>query len=180
MARNSAHGPATRHRPAFRSFDQPLSREDSQPRATYRRGGTRPNYSAARPRTRRRNTFGEKVQINTFNRATGYRLKRHMVDSITSDIVENEEIARGYSVAKDRYGQVEDNEPAEILIEIEQFTPKASVDDRYRDTPLYLAPEGRGGARNLRGHPWCNLVGRLRRVARKGNLKSCFDRSGHT
>ena len=69
---------------------------------------------------------GEKVRINTFNRATGNRLKRHMVDSITSDIVENKEIARGYSVAKDGYGQVEDNEPAEILIEIEQFAPKAT------------------------------------------------------
>ena len=69
---------------------------------------------------------GEKVRINTFNRATGNRLKRHMLDSITSDIVENKEIARGYSVAKDGYGQVEDNEPAEILIEIEQFAPKAT------------------------------------------------------
>jgi len=97
------------------------------------------------------------VRINTFNRATGYRLKRHMVDSITSDIVENEEIARGYSVAKDRYGQEEDNEPAEILIEIEQFTPKASVDDRYRDTPLYLAPEDEVGHETfavIRGATW--------------------------
>jgi len=50
-------------------------------------------------------------------------------------------------VAKDRYGQVEDNELAEILIEIEQFTPKASVDDRYRDTPLYFAPEDEVGTK---------------------------------
>jgi hypothetical protein len=35
------------------------------------------------------------VRINTFNRAMGYRLKAYMVDFITSDIVENEEIARG-------------------------------------------------------------------------------------
>jgi non-homologous end joining protein Ku len=87
------------------------------------------------------------VRINTFNRAMGYRLKAYMVDFITSDIVENEEIARGYSVAKDRYGQVEDNELAEISIEIEQVTPKASVDDRYRDTPLYFAPEDEVGTK---------------------------------
>jgi DNA end-binding protein Ku len=43
--------------------------------------------------------------------------------------------------------QVEDDELAEIAIEstptveIEKFVPKASIDDRYRDTPYYLAPE---------------------------------------
>jgi DNA end-binding protein Ku len=88
---------------------------------------------------------GDIVRINTFNRATGNRLKRHIIDSVTSDIVESEDIARGSSVAKDRYGQVEVNEPAEMLIEIEQFAPKASVDDRYRDTPLYLTPEDEVG-----------------------------------
>ena len=33
----------------------------------------------------------EKVRFNTLNRATGNRLKRQMVDSVTGDVVENEE-----------------------------------------------------------------------------------------
>jgi DNA end-binding protein Ku len=47
--------------------------------------------------------------------------------------------------------QVEDEELAEIAIEsshtvdIEKFVPKASIDDRYRDTPYYLAPEDKVG-----------------------------------
>jgi DNA end-binding protein Ku len=84
----------------------------------------------------------EKVRINTFNHATGKRLKRPIVDCVTSDIVENEDTDTGYGAAKDRG---DDNAPAEILIEIEQFAPKASVDDRYRETPLYLAPEDEVG-----------------------------------
>jgi non-homologous end joining protein Ku len=41
-------------------------------------------------------SFGEKVRINTFNRATGNRPERHMVDSVTSDMVENEDIAHSF------------------------------------------------------------------------------------
>ena len=46
---------------------------------------------------------------------------------------------------------VEDNELASIAIEstrtvdIERFVPKATIDDRYRDTPYYLAPEDQVG-----------------------------------
>ena len=59
----------------------------------------------------------EKVRFNTLNRATGNRLKRQMVDSVTSEVVENEEQVKGYAVGKDQYVQVEDEELAEIAIE---------------------------------------------------------------
>ena len=58
---------------------------------------------------------------------------------------------KGYAIAKDQYVTVEDDELAEIAIEsshtvdIEKFVPKASIDDRYRDTPYYLAPEDKVG-----------------------------------
>src|ERR1700674_1585125 len=93
----------------------------------------------------------EKVRFNTLNRATGNRLKRQMVDGVTGDVVENEHMVKGYAVAKDQYVQVEDDELAEIALEstrtvdIEKFVPKASIDDRYRDTPYYLAPEDKVG-----------------------------------
>ena len=74
-----------------------------------------------------------------------------MVDSVTNDVVENEEQIKGYAVGKDHYVTVEDDELANIAIEsthtvdIEKFVPKASIDDRYRDTPYYLAPEDKVG-----------------------------------
>jgi DNA end-binding protein Ku len=93
----------------------------------------------------------EKVRFNTLNRATGNRLKRQMVDSVTGDVVETDGQIKGYAVGKDQYVMVEDDELAEIAIEsthtveIEKFVPKASIDDRYRDTPYYLAPEDKVG-----------------------------------
>jgi DNA end-binding protein Ku len=72
-----------------------------------------------------------------------------MVDSVTGDVVESDEQIKGYAVGKDQYVTVEDEELAEIAIEssytveIEKFVPKASIDDRYRDTPYYLAPKTR-------------------------------------
>jgi DNA end-binding protein Ku len=93
----------------------------------------------------------EKVRFNTLNRATGNRLKRQMVDSVTEEVVESEEQIKGYAVGKDTYVQVEDDELANIAIEstrtveIEKFVPKVSIDDRYRDTPYYLAPEDKVG-----------------------------------
>jgi DNA end-binding protein Ku len=93
----------------------------------------------------------EKVRFNTLNRATGNRLKRQMVDSETGDVVESEEQVKGYAVGKDQYVIVDDDELANVAIEssrtvdIEKFVPKASIDDRYRDTPYYLAPEDKVG-----------------------------------
>ena len=93
----------------------------------------------------------EKVRFNTLNRETGNRLKRQMVDSVTGDVVESEEQVRGYAIGKDQYIIVEDDELANIALEsshtvdIEKFVPKASIDDRYRDTPYYLAPEDKVG-----------------------------------
>jgi DNA end-binding protein Ku len=93
----------------------------------------------------------EKVRFNTLNRATGNRLKRQMIDSETGDVVASEDQVKGYAVGKDQYVIVEDDELAGIAIEstrtvdIERFVPKATIDDRYRDTPYYLAPEDQVG-----------------------------------
>ena len=70
---------------------------------------------------------------------------------VTGEVVANEEQVKGYAVGKDQYVKVEDDELANIAIEsthtvdIEKFVPKASIDDRYRDTPYYLAPEDKVG-----------------------------------
>jgi DNA end-binding protein Ku len=93
----------------------------------------------------------EKVSFNRLNRKTGNRIKLQNIDAVTEEVVEREDMVKGYAVGKDQYIQVEDDELAEIAIEsshtvdIEKFVPKASIDDRYRDTPYYLAPEDKVG-----------------------------------
>ena len=93
----------------------------------------------------------EKVRFNTLNRATGNRLKCQMIDSETGDVVASDDQVKGYAVGKDQYVIVEDDELAGIAIDstrtvdIERFVPKATIDDRYRDTPYYLAPEDQVG-----------------------------------
>jgi DNA end-binding protein Ku len=93
----------------------------------------------------------EKVSFNRLNRKTGNRIKLQNVDAVTGETVTRDDMVKGYEVGKDQYVQVEDEELAEIAIEsshtveIERFVPKASIDDRYRDTPYYLAPEDKVG-----------------------------------
>jgi len=93
----------------------------------------------------------EKVSFNRLNRKTGNRIKLQNVDAVTGETVTRDDMVKGYEVGKDQYVQVEDVELAEIAIEsshtveIEKFVPKASIDDRYRDTPYYLAPEDKVG-----------------------------------
>ena len=93
----------------------------------------------------------EKVSFNRLNRKTGNRIKLQNVDAVTGETVTRDDMVKGYEVGKDQYVQVEDEELAEIAIEsthtveIEKFVPKSSIDDRYRDTPYYLAPEDQVG-----------------------------------
>ena len=59
--------------------------------------------------------------------------------------------ARGYEVAKGQYLIVEDEEFDAVQIEstrtidIDQFVPKNEIDERYIDSPYYIAPDGQVG-----------------------------------
>ena len=93
----------------------------------------------------------EKVSFNRINRKTGNRLKQQNVDAETGEVVPREDIARGYEIAKDQYLIVEDQELDAVQIEstrtidIDQFVPKSEIDERYVDSPYYLAPDGKVG-----------------------------------
>ena len=62
-----------------------------------------------------------------------------------------EDIARGYEVAKGQYLVIEDEEIDAVqiesnrTIEIDQFVPRGEIDDRFIDSPYYLAPDGKVG-----------------------------------
>jgi DNA end-binding protein Ku len=93
----------------------------------------------------------ERVSFNRINKKTGNRLKQQMVDAETGEPVERDDIARGYEYAKGQYIIVEDDELAKIKIEsthtvdIDSFVPRSEIDDRYLDSPYYIAPTDQVG-----------------------------------
>src|SRR6516165_7468649 len=93
-------------------------------------------------------SLSEKVSFNRINRKTGNRLKQQNVDSETGEVVPRDDMVRGYEVAKGQYMIVEDEEIEAVQIEstrtidIDQFVPKAEIDESYIDSPYYIAPDG--------------------------------------
>jgi len=96
-------------------------------------------------------SLSEKVSFNRINRKTGNRLKQQNVDSETGEVVPRDDIARGYEIGKGQYLIVEDEEFEAVevestrTIEIDQFVPRNEIDDRYIDSPYYIAPDGQVG-----------------------------------
>ena len=96
-------------------------------------------------------TSAERVSFNRINKKTGNRLKQQLVDAETGDPVDKEDIGRGYEIGKNQYLQVEDTELEKIQIEsthtidIASFVPRSEIDDRYVDSPYYLAPTDKVG-----------------------------------
>jgi Ku protein len=93
----------------------------------------------------------ERVSFHRINKKTGNRLRQQMVDPETGEPVAKEDIGRGYEVGKGQYIEVDDEELEKIQIEsthtidIDQFVPKAEVDERYLENPYYLAPTDKVG-----------------------------------
>jgi DNA end-binding protein Ku len=93
-------------------------------------------------------SLSEKISFNRLNRKTG---KQQNVDSETGEVVSKEDTARGYKVANGQYLIVEDEEFNAVQIEstrtidIDQFVPKTEIDERYIDSPYYVAPDGQVG-----------------------------------
>ncbi|HWM49523.1 MAG TPA: Ku protein [Xanthobacteraceae bacterium] len=93
----------------------------------------------------------ERISFNRVNKKTGNRLKQLMVDADSGQPVDKEDIGRGYEYAKGQYLFVEDEELDKIKIEsthtidIGSFVPRAEIDDRYLDTPYYIAPTDQVG-----------------------------------
>jgi DNA end-binding protein Ku len=96
-------------------------------------------------------SLSEKVSFNRINRKTGNRLKQQNVDAETGDVIPREDIARGYEIGKGQYLIVEDEELEAVQIEstrtidIDEFVPRNEIDDRYIDSPYYIAPDGQVG-----------------------------------
>jgi len=93
----------------------------------------------------------EKVSFHQINRKTGHRIKHAKVDAETGEEVASDDIMKGYKVDADTYIEVTKEELDDIAlestrtIEIDEFVPKADIDNRYLIRPYYLVPDGKVG-----------------------------------
>lgn len=89
----------------------------------------------------------EKVRFHTLNRATGHRVESRYVDPETGEIIEDDDIAKGYEAGEDRTVVIDDDELEAVALEstrtidIEMFVPKQSIEWVWYDRPHYLVPD---------------------------------------
>ncbi len=93
-------------------------------------------------------TEREKISFNQLNKETGNRVRYRKVDAETGDEVPQENIVKGYEVAKGEYIELDPEELEAVAIEskhtleIEEFVPKADIDPLYLRDPYYIVPDG--------------------------------------
>ena len=93
----------------------------------------------------------ERVSFRQINKKTGNRLRQQLVDEVTREPVEAHEKGRGYEYSKNAYIPVDDDELDAIgiesnhTIEIDSFVPRQQIDERYLDSPYYVAPNDQAG-----------------------------------
>jgi DNA end-binding protein Ku len=93
----------------------------------------------------------EKISFNQINRNTGHRIKYLKVDADTGEEVTSDDIMKGYKVDTDTYIEISKDELDNIAlestrtIEIDQFVPKAEIDELYLVRPYYIVPDGKVG-----------------------------------
>jgi DNA end-binding protein Ku len=90
----------------------------------------------------------EKIRFHNINSETGNRVRMRRVDEGTGEEVPREKIVSGY---EGQYIEVTGEELEAIALEstrtidIDEFVPKAEIDQLYNIRPYYIAPEGKVG-----------------------------------
>ena len=93
----------------------------------------------------------EKISFNQINKKTGHRIRYLKVDAESGEEVPSEDIIKGYPVDTDRYLEVTKDELENIALEstrtidIDEFVPRAEIDDLYLVRPYFIVPDGKVG-----------------------------------
>jgi DNA end-binding protein Ku len=93
----------------------------------------------------------EKISFHQLHKQTGNRIKYKKVDAETGKDVEADDIIKGYEVSKGDYIELDPEELEAIaleskrVIEIDEFVPKAEIDELYLNNPYYIVPDGEVG-----------------------------------
>ena len=90
----------------------------------------------------------KRIRLNQLNAETGNRLKQQLIDSETGEVVERDQIVKGYEYDRGRYVTLDDEELKELqiesskIIDLDQFVDRDDVDPVYLDAPYYVYPDG--------------------------------------
>ena len=93
-------------------------------------------------------TESKRIRLNQLNAETGNRLKQQLIDSETGEVVERDQIAKGYEYERGRYVTLDDDELKALqiesskIIDLSQFVSRDEVDPVYLDAPYYVYPDG--------------------------------------
>ena len=92
------------------------------------------------------------ISINLLHKGCGSRLKQQYVCQKDGQLVDRDDMVKGYEFAKDQYVQFSAEEIKQMeeigthAVEIAEFVPIESIDPVYFDKTYYLAPD-KGGAK---------------------------------
>ncbi len=95
------------------------------------------------------------VSFNLLHVKCGNRIKQQTFCPVDNEVVERNQLVRGYEFAKDQYVRLSDEEikglegEASKVIDIEEFVPLPSVDPIYFEKTYYLGPD-KGGEKAYR------------------------------
>ena len=87
------------------------------------------------------------ISFNLLHKGCGSRLKQQYVCLKDGQVVERDEMVKGYEFAKDQYVQFSGDEIKQLeevgthAVEIAEFVPIESIDPVYFDKTYYLAPD---------------------------------------
>jgi len=90
----------------------------------------------------------KRIRLNQLNGETGNRVKQQLIDSETGEVVERDQIVKGYEYDRGRYVEISDEELKELqiesskIIDLDQFVDRDDVDPVYLDAPYYVYPDG--------------------------------------
>ena len=93
----------------------------------------------------------EKISFHQLHKQSGNRIKYKKIDAETGREVEAADIIKGYEVSKGEYIELEPEELEAValeskrVIEIDEFVPKADIDELYLNNPYYIVPDGEVG-----------------------------------
>ena len=101
-------------------------------------------------------TEAKRVRFNQLNAKTGNRVQQQLVDSKTGEVVDRDEIVKGYEFDRGRYVTVTDDELKALqiesskIIDLDRFVDRDEVDPVYLDTSYYIYPDGELAAETFR------------------------------
>jgi len=90
----------------------------------------------------------DKVHFHRINKRTGHRVHMQNVDAETGEVVDKDDLGRGFETESGEMVPIENEELEAIaleskrVIEIDEFVPAEEIDQLYNIRPYYIAPEG--------------------------------------